>query len=57
MGPSRPNPLGGWGLRAISWSFVVDDALHRLLLSSRPHLANPSAYVIVFMEGSTKERL
>ncbi len=26
MGPSRPNPLGGWGLRAISLSFVVDDA-------------------------------
>ena len=41
MGPSRPNPLGGWGLRAISLSFVVDVPLHRLLLSSRPHLANP----------------
>ncbi len=26
MGPYRPNPLGGWGLRAISLSFVVDDA-------------------------------
>ena len=26
MGPSRPNPPGGWGLRAISLSFVVDDA-------------------------------
>ncbi len=23
MGPSRPNPLGGWGLRAISLSFVT----------------------------------
>ncbi len=49
MGPSRPNPLGGWRLREISLSFVVDDApaspprcpLHRLLLSSRPHLAKP----------------
>ncbi len=26
MGPSRPNPSGGWGLRAISLSFVVNDA-------------------------------
>ena len=26
MGPSRPNPAGGWGLRAISLSFVVNDA-------------------------------
>ena len=26
MGPSRPNPTGGWGLRAISLSFVVNDA-------------------------------
>ena len=26
MGPSRPNPLGGWGFRAISLSFVVNDA-------------------------------
>ena len=26
MGPSRPNPAGGWGLRAISLSFVVHDA-------------------------------
>ena len=26
MGPSRPNPAGGWGLRSISLSFVVDDA-------------------------------
>ena len=26
-GPSRPNPLGGGELRAISLSFVVDDAL------------------------------
>ncbi len=25
MGPSRPNPLGGWGLRAISLSLVVVD--------------------------------
>ncbi len=40
MGPSRPNPLGGWRLRAISLSFVVDDA-SASLLSSRPHLASP----------------
>ena len=26
MGPSRPNPAGGWGLRTISLSFVVNDA-------------------------------
>ena len=26
MGPSRPNPSGGWGLRSISLSFVVNDA-------------------------------
>ena len=26
MGPSRPNPAGGWGLRSISLSFVVNDA-------------------------------
>ncbi len=25
MGPSRPNPSGGWGLRAISLSLVVAD--------------------------------
>ncbi len=25
MGPSRPNPSGGWGLRAISLSLVVVD--------------------------------
>jgi hypothetical protein len=42
MGPSRPNPAGGGGLRAISLSFVVDDAsASPLLLSSRPRLAGP----------------
>jgi len=25
MGPSRPNPSGGWGMRAISLSLVVAD--------------------------------
>ena len=37
MGPSRPNPLGRWGLRAISLSFVVDDAS----ASSPPLFASP----------------
>ncbi len=55
MGPSRPNPLGGWGLRAISLSLVVVD----VPASPPPHLRDlasqaPSANVTVFMKGSTK---
>ena len=54
MGPSRPNPAGGWGLRAISLSFVVNDA-YRIASSSLRDLTSqaPSANIIVFMEGST----
>jgi len=54
MGQSRPNPWGGWGLRAISLSLVVADVpgspppLLRDLASQAP-----SANVIVFMKGST----
>ncbi len=42
MGPSRPKPSGGWGLRTIS--------------VSRRDLAwqAPSANVTVFMKGSTE---
>ena len=55
MGPSRPNPSGGWGLRAISLSLVVVD----VPASTPPNLRDlasqaPSANVTVFMKGSTK---
>ena len=54
MGPSRPNPSGGWGLRAISLSLVVVD----VPASTPPHLRDLasqalSANVTVFMKGST----
>ena len=57
MGPSRPNPSGGWRLRAISLSLVVVD-----VPASPPPLLRdlasqaPSANVTVFMKGSTKAR-
>ncbi len=43
MGPSRPNPSGGSGLRVISLSLVVADvpASPPPLFSSRPRLASP----------------
>ncbi len=55
MGPSRPNPSGGWGLRAISLSLVVAD-VPDIDSSSLLDLASqaPSANVTVFMKGSTK---
>ncbi len=54
MGPSRPNPSGGWGLRAISLSLVVVD-VPDIDSSSLRDLASqaPSANVTVFMKGST----
>ncbi len=54
MGTSRPNPSGGWGLRAISLSLVVVD-VPDIDSSSLRDLASqaPSANVIVFMKGST----
>ena len=55
MGPSRPNPLGRWGLRATSLSFVDDDATGIASSSLRDLTSQaPSAYVTVFMKGSTK---
>ena len=54
MGPSRPNPSGGGGLRAISLSFAVDDASGIDSSSLRDLAAqDPSAYMIVFMKVST----
>ncbi len=55
MGPSRPNPSGEWGLRAISLSLVVVD----VPASTPPLLRDlasqaPSANVTVLMKGSTK---
>ena len=41
IGASRRNPLGGGGLWVISLSLFVDNALHHLLLSPRPHLPDP----------------
>jgi len=54
MGPSRPNPLGGWGLRAISLSLVVVDVPDIASFSLRDLASQaPSANVSVFMKGST----
>jgi len=57
MGPSRPNPSGGWGLRAISLSLVVAD-VPDIASSSLLDLASqaPSANVMVFMGRDTKTR-
>jgi len=58
LGPSRPNPSGGWGLRAISLSLVVVD-IPDIASSSLRDLASqdPSANVTVFLKGSTLLRL
>ena len=58
MGPFRPNPSGGWGLRAIFLSLVVADvtASPPPLFATSPRKA-PSANVTVFMKGSTQTLL
>ena len=55
MGPSRPNPSGGWGLRSISLSFRVNDATASPppLFATSPRKTHPQN-IIVLMEGSTK---
>jgi len=56
MGTVPPKPPGGRGLRAISLSFVVNDASHPLLFSPRPLLSNLS-HKCQLIRGSGRLRL